>query len=112
MNSTEVGKTGEDAVVQYLSEHGYRILDRNWRTKWCEIDIVAAKEEILYFVEVKYRKSDHHGDGLEYITDKKLQQMSFAAELWVHSEKWNGGYELAAASVSGDQFIVGQFIVI
>lgn len=106
------GKQGEDAVVQYLEKRSYKIRETNWRTRWCEIDIVAEQNEVIYFVEVKYRQSSRQGDGLEYITDKKLQQMAFAAELWISSHDWRGGYELAAAAVSGSQFTVDNFIVI
>jgi Holliday junction resolvase-like predicted endonuclease len=75
-------------------------LARNWRTKVCEIDIVANKNKIIYFVEVKYRSSDKQGSGFEYITPKKLSQMGFAAEIWVQQNNWNGDYRIAAAELS------------
>ena len=50
---------------------GHEIIERNWRTRYCEIDIVSIKDDVLWFTEVKYRKNDDFGSGLEVITTKK-----------------------------------------
>lgn len=110
MSTTDRGRTAEQAVAHYLQTSGYKIIEQNWRTRWCEIDVVAQKGDTVYFVEVKYRESARQGDGLEYITPKKLDQMGFAAELWVSNHNWHGEYCLAAASVSGHDFQVTHFI--
>lgn len=110
MSTTDTGRKAEAAVAEYLKRQGYKILDQNWRTRWCEIDIVAQQGQVIYFVEVKYRKTSNQGDGLDYITPKKLQQMSFAAEFWVARNNWHGEYTLAAASVFGDTFEVKNVI--
>jgi Holliday junction resolvase-like predicted endonuclease len=57
---------------------------------------------VIFFVEVKYRSSTFQGDGFEYITDQKLHRMNFAAEIWKKTYSWNGDYRLMAAAVSGD----------
>jgi Holliday junction resolvase-like predicted endonuclease len=85
-------------------------LNQNWRTKWCEIDIVAQKTQTIYFVEVKYRKSAAWGSGLEYITSKKLKQMQFAAMFWVTENNWDGDYSLAAVEVTGPAFKITNFL--
>lgn len=110
MSTTDNGRKAEKAVAEYMKKHGFKILEHNWRTRWCEIDVVAQKDAAIYFVEVKYRRTARQGDGLDYITPKKLNQMTFAAELWVSNHRWNGEYTLAAASVSGDNFMVIDFI--
>ncbi|HVX58410.1 MAG TPA: YraN family protein [Candidatus Saccharimonadales bacterium] len=101
MKTTEQGRLAEAAVTELLKARGYKILDQNWRTRLCEIDIVAAKGKIAYFVEVKYRASNNQGDGFEYITPRKLSQMSFASEVWVQENSWSGDYRLMAAAVTG-----------
>lgn len=106
MSTTDTGKRAELAVANYLKADGYKILEHNWRTRWCEIDVIAEKDNAVYFVEVKYRRNSLHGDGLEYITPKKLEQMTFAAELWVSNHDWHGEYSLIAAAVAGDNFRV------
>lgn len=110
MTSTERGKHAEQAAGAYLEQLGYEVLDYNWRTKYCEIDIVARKRSAMHFVEVKYRQSARQGSGLEYITAKKLAQMRFAAELWVSTHNWQGEYVLSAIEVSGSEYAVGTFI--
>lgn len=67
----------------------------------CEIDIIAHKDAIMYFVEVKYRSSDFQGGGFDYITNRKLKQMNFAAKVWCQTFNWGGDYRLMAAAVSG-----------
>lgn len=95
-------KAGHDAelvAVDYLVNQGYAILDKNWRTRYCEIDIVARKNDVAYLIEVKSRRTMLHGSGLEYITGRKLRQMQFAAELWVSAHNWRGQYQLSALAI-------------
>lgn len=101
MHTTTIGNRGEEIAADLLSHQGYKLLERNWKTKWAEVDIIAKKDKIIYFVEVKYRSSARQGDGLDYITDKKLHHMIRAAELWVVMHKWDGEYQLIGASVDG-----------
>lgn len=89
---------------------GYKIIERNWRTARCEIDIIAEKDGTAYLVEVKYRGSDRQGGGLEYITPSKLKQMRFAAQMWVEETEWIGDFQLAAIELSGPNYSVIQFI--
>lgn len=84
-----------------MQRQGYEIIAQNWRTRWCEVDIVAKKADIIYFVEVKYRKNTMYGDGFAYITPQKQRQLIFAANFWVAQHKWRGDYVLNAASVTG-----------
>ncbi|OYW43612.1 hypothetical protein B7Z28_00760 [Candidatus Saccharibacteria bacterium 32-45-3] len=77
-----IGDEAEDVASQYLVANGHVLLERNWRTKFCEIDIVSQHESTVYFTEVKYRSSKDQGGGIAAITPKKLRQMKFAAELF------------------------------
>lgn len=76
------GRQAEALAASFLSQQGYDILQQNWRTRWCEIDIVASKDGVIHFVEVKYRKNARVGDGLTAITPKKVEQMKKAATMW------------------------------
>lgn len=104
MKTTELGRQAEDAVAGLLEQHGFEILARNWRTRVCEIDIIAQKKGVIYFVEAKYRTSPAQGDGFEYITSKKLKQMEFAAQMWLQHNGSENDWRLMAASVSGLDF--------
>lgn len=112
MTSFQTGRRAEAAAAAYLVRHGYQILEQNWRTRYCEIDIVALKSRVVYFVEVKYRRDNRWGSGLDYVTPAKLQQMSFAARLWVQARNWTDAYVLSVASVSGAGFTVSEFITL
>jgi len=96
------GKQAETAVAEQLVRDGYEIIDQNWRTKVCEIDVIARKDKTVYFVEVKFRAQAGQGDGLAYITDKKLHKLRFAANIWNQFSNWDGDYCLLAASVTTD----------
>lgn len=100
--STNIGRMAEQAAAEYLQRHGFEVLVQNWRTRWCEIDVVAASNNKIYFVEVKYRSSDAWGTGLDYITPKKLLQMRFAAEFWQSTHNIAADYFLSAIELTGD----------
>ena len=57
-------------AANHLVRHGHEIVERNWKTKYCEIDIVSVKGDTVYFTEVKYRKTAWQGGGLAAITPK------------------------------------------
>ncbi len=104
------GHKAEEVAAKYLEQLGYKIIERNYRTRMCEIDIVAKRRDVIYFIEVKYRLNAQQGAGLDYITDKKLRQMRFGAEVWLINDGWNGDYRLSAINVDGIEYTVTEFI--
>lgn len=102
MKTTEQGLKAEQAVADLMTQQGFELIDKNYKTKVCEIDLILQNDKIIYFVEVKYRRQTAQGDGFEYIADQKLRKMTFAAEVWKKQYNWNGDYRLVAAAVSGD----------
>ncbi len=83
----EIGNASEDVAAEYLTQQGYTVVERNWKKRQCEIDVVAMKGDTFYFCEVKHRKSTRQGTGLDAITPRKYQQMKFAARVYAH---WHG----------------------
>ncbi|MFM8751847.1 MAG: YraN family protein [Actinomycetota bacterium] len=82
--ASELGLRGEEFTVQHLSQHGFRIIDRNWRVKDGEIDIVAlSPENEIVFVEVKSRSSAAFGEPLESISAEKLHRLQRLALAWL-----------------------------
>jgi len=79
----QTGNDAESAVAERLVSDGFVIRERNWRTAFCEIDIIAERFGTMYFVEVKHRKTASQGGGIEAITPRKLRQMRFAATLYL-----------------------------
>jgi ribonuclease HII len=94
------GRRAEETAAAFLQKHGYTVIDRNWKTKWCEIDIVATKNDVVYFVEVKYRRSVAQGGGIAAIDARKQKQMRFAAEVWLHAHGASNA-RLSVIEVSG-----------
>lgn len=83
----QIGNVSETAAAEELVHRGHEIIARNWKTKYCEIDIVSRKNDTIYFTEVKHRKNNIAGDGLAAITPKKLAQMKYAAKFYAHAQK-------------------------
>jgi uncharacterized protein (TIGR00252 family) len=110
MSNYSHGHDAEKKAAEYLQDKGYKILDINWKTKVCEIDLIAEKSRIIYFVEVKYRQSAQQGHGLDYITPAKQKQMEFAARVWTSEYNFTNDYRLAAIEIIGPEFQVEQFI--
>jgi Holliday junction resolvase-like predicted endonuclease len=108
MNTTGLGTQAEQLVTEELLRQGYELIARNWKRRVCEIDIIASKDRVVVFVEVKFRSSLAQGRGLDYITAKKLKQLKFAAEIWVNENNWTGDCRLLAASVRNEE---GGFMV-
>ncbi len=104
------GRKAEAVAADYMMDLGYEILEQNWRTKMCEIDIVAKKDDAVYLVEVKYRKKATKGDGLSAITPAKLKQMKFAARMWQHWRDFRGDIRLSVISMSGQPPQVDEFL--
>lgn len=104
------GARAEHRAAIFLEQQGYKVVDQNWKTKWCEIDIIALKNDTVSFVEVKYRRNRLSGSGLEFITPKKQQQMRFAAELWLQQNPHVTQAQLAALELEGEDFTITQFI--
>jgi putative endonuclease len=108
--TTDIGQRAELIAAQYLRDNGYRIIQRNWRRPECEVDVIAYKDKVMHFVEVKYRRTDGAGSGLEYVTTAKLRHMNYAARRWISEYVWRGQYVLSAIEVQGGDYRVTAFI--
>lgn len=108
-----IGRRAENTAAKYLEQRGHQIIKQNWRTKFCEIDIISVHQKTIYFSEVKYRKNSSHGDGLAAITPKKLKKMRFAAEIFLAKNSrlvQNHDVRLSALSLSKEPPQVDDFI--
>jgi putative endonuclease len=76
------GNAGEDAAVRYLEGLGHVILDRNFKTRKGEIDIVARDQSTTVFVEVKRREAAGHGTAAEFVSPQKMRKVVSAARIY------------------------------
>ncbi len=86
-----VGDIGENYAAELLSNSGYHIIERNYRTKAGEIDIIAIKDGVLHFIEVKTRNGNQYGYPSEAVTSTKQMHIRKAAEQYLQSRRgaWN-----------------------
>ncbi|MDD5130927.1 MAG: YraN family protein [Candidatus Omnitrophica bacterium] len=89
----EFGKAAEDAAVKFLKTQGYKILERNYRNKFGEIDIIARQNGVICFLEVKARHSLDFGTPQEAVSTGKQRQISKIAVFYL---KMNNLLEHAA----------------
>ena len=75
-----IGAWGEDLAAAYLIKNGLTILQRNYRTRQGEVDLIATDKSTLVFVEVKTRTNEDYGFPEESVTDEKLDHLQNAAE--------------------------------
>ena len=106
------GNVAEGHAASWLERQGYTIVERNWKTRYCEIDIIAVKDGVVHFVEVKHRRSTEQGGGLAAITPAKLRRMRFAAALYL-SRRPPCDAVLAVISTSGtDSVCVDELLTL
>ncbi len=80
----DTGLSGEKMAVMYFMEKGFTILGQNWRHAHLEVDIIASKDGILHFIEVKTRRTKKFGYPEEAVSKKKIQNLINAAEEYVY----------------------------
>lgn len=84
------GQKGEDLAAQFLEKKGYQIRERNFRYKRAEIDMIAQRDNILVFVEVKARSSTTFGYPEDFVDKKKAALIISAADYYINDNNWEG----------------------
>lgn len=82
-NNKKTGLAQEERAAEYLEKKGFRVLERNFYTKFGEIDIIARDGDYLVFVEVKYRSGQRGGHPLEAVGKRKQQHIKQAAQYYL-----------------------------
>jgi putative endonuclease len=81
--TSELGARGEQIAAAYLTDSGLRLLDRNWRCREGELDIVAREGDALVFCEVKTRRAIGYGHPVEAVTPAKQRRLRTLAHRWL-----------------------------
>lgn len=87
MTRQTIGKYGEELACQFLEKHGYKILDRNFRIRGGEIDIIATEGKTLVYIEVKTRSSHQFGLPEEAVTYWKIKFLERASKFYRNAHK-------------------------
>jgi putative endonuclease len=83
VHAARFGRFGEAAAARWYRRTGYRILDRNWRCREGEIDLVASRGSEVVIVEVKARTGDRYGTGAEAVDHRKRRRLRLLALRWL-----------------------------
>lgn len=87
MNKRYIGNLYEDIAADYLKDNGFEILERNYKCKIGEIDIIALKDNIIRFIEIKYRKNSDYGYPIQAISKKKQIKIMKTAQWFIAERK-------------------------
>lgn len=99
-----LGEFGERLARLFLSQRGYEVISQNYRTRFGEIDIIAQKENRLFFVEVKTRTTDEFGPPQEAVTRYKLNRLRRTAEIYLLAKNLpNQDFQIDVVSVEIDK---------
>ncbi len=98
-----IGHIGESVAGEYLQRKGYRIIERNYRTRYAEIDLVARKKSVLTFVEVKTRVGERFGSPEESIRSDKLCRLVKNAQAYMARINYNNGHRIDAVCIVLDK---------
>ena len=94
-----LGAAGEDAVAAWYASAGYEVLDRNWRCRDGELDLVVGRGDLIVFCEVKTRRSERFGTPAEAVTHTKQCRLRALALRWLAERSTRGDLRFDVASV-------------
>ena len=84
-----LGSLGEEDAGKYLQKNkGFKFIDRNFRTKWGELDLIMQEGKTVVFVEVKARVIPSMGSPLEYIDPTKIRHLKKAIDFYLNRNEW------------------------
>ena len=106
MNNRIKGKYGEDLAVSYLEKKGFEILERNYRYKRAEIDLIGLlANDLLVFFEVKLRKNNAFGEPETFVGERQQELILEAAEDYILGINWQKDIRFDIISIKGDELI-------
>lgn len=108
------GNIGEDAAAEFLEKNGYKILERNYSVRGGEIDIIAQKNDILAFVEVKTRSKKFITDGESAVDDNKRRLIIKTAGIFYDGYKVRSGdvfcrFDVVSVVVENEKIISAKY---
>ena len=100
--SSKIGNQAEQLAINYLQQQGLRLIDRNYRSRRGEIDIIMDDAGTLTFIEVKYRQSERFGSASEMVTPQKQKKIITTALQYLQQQKqdWACRFDVVAITPS------------
>ncbi len=107
-----VGSAGEEAAARWYEAEGYEVLERNWRRREGEVDLIARRGRTVVFCEVKARTSDRFGTGAEAVLPAKQQRIRRLAARWLSELTPAAGRGLVDLRFDVASFTAGELTVV
>ncbi|MCK5467501.1 MAG: YraN family protein [Cyclobacteriaceae bacterium] len=95
----ELGQEGEQLAADYLKKNGWKIQETNYRYSRSEIDLIASKNDLLIFVEVKTRTNTTYGLPEHFVDEKKAENIMKAAEHYIREHDWKSNIRFDIISI-------------
>lgn len=110
-NNIQKGNMGEQIAIAHLVKNGYEILEKNWRFKHLEIDIIASINSTLVVVEVKLRANDLFGAPEEFVTRSKQKNLIKAADYYIKENNinWETRFDIISIIQNSNELKVEHF---
>ena len=108
-STTTTGRLGEDLAARYLLDQGYIVVERNYRKRFGEVDIIAREKQTLVFIEVKTRQSQQYGSPFEAVDSRKQRQLTKIALDYLLTHRHDGGearFDVIAVVLDKQQTLV------
>ncbi|MDB5205562.1 MAG: YraN family protein [Flavisolibacter sp.] len=96
----DAGKAGEKLAATWLAQNGFTILQHNWRFSHYEIDLIATKNNLLHFIEVKYRSSNWGGYPEEAVNQKKIKDLLKAIDQYLFLNPQHDNFHLDILAIT------------
>lgn len=100
----KTGRRGEDIAADYLHEKGYAVVERNFRYRRAEVDLIVRNSNLLVFIEVKTRRNTDFGFPESFVSPEQAELIVAAADHYVREQKWEGliRFDIVAITLEPD----------
>lgn len=111
MNTQKIGKKGENIAVEFLEKKNYQVLLKNYRYKKNEVDLIAIKNSLLIFVEVKLRSNLDYGMPEETVSEAQKKRIIETAEHYIIENNWQNDIRFDIISITNlnDSYKIEHF---
>ena len=98
-DNLKIGKLGEEIAKRFLEEKGYKVIEQNYRTRYCEIDLIVLDKRMLVFVEVRTKTGEIFGSPEDTLNKKKIKKIIRGALWYVCRREYSQAYRIDAVCV-------------
>lgn len=103
MDRKIIGESGEKQALDYLVKNGFKILEKNYRYRKAEIDIICTRDSTLVFVEVKKRKNSTYGYPETFVSNKQQKMIISAADHYLYAIDWHDNIRYDIIAITDDK---------